>query len=497
MLGKEKPHAKTLARYKVPNRLYTTTLLRTLVRAQTMAGGSTVLLSATVPAKLRADLIEAFREGLPTEDSESLFAPEQEPVAAEQRYPLATQVTADGEVRVHACPTRADLVRRVEVAVLHSFADAAASILAQARAGAAVCWIRNTVEDARDAFRELQRHLPSEQLLLFHARFAMENRLRIEDQVLQWFGKESEPAQRRGRVLVATQVAEQSLDLDFDALLSDLAPIDLVIQRAGRLHRHVREADGKLRKPDETASEGRSAPVLQLYAPEFIEAPTSDWYRHLFPGGSAVYPDAGKLWLTLAALTGAGCIVSPGEPGETGSVRALMEAVYGLDVQVPEALGRASREAAGKAMAERSQGGLNALNFRDSYHDDPDKAWYSKGETPTRLGEESQTVYLAREVDGALQPWITHEQFSWEMSAVRVRQGLLGELEPRCEARFRGQIDALRQKERLLSDEHEFVLPLALVNGDWIARCRRKNQPQTVRYSETMGLETEETKEID
>ena len=54
------------------------------------------------------------------------------------------------------------------------------------------------------------------------------------------FGKRSTPAGRKGQVLIATQVVEQSLDLDFDALITDLAPVDLLIQRAGRLWRHDR-----------------------------------------------------------------------------------------------------------------------------------------------------------------------------------------------------------------------------------------------------------------
>ena len=58
--------------------------------------------------------------------------------------------------------------------------------------------------------------------------------------MLKRFGKNSGPQERSGRVVVATQVIEQSLDLDFDVMVTDLAPIDLAIQRAGRMHRHPR-----------------------------------------------------------------------------------------------------------------------------------------------------------------------------------------------------------------------------------------------------------------
>src|SRR5690606_22975915 len=76
-------------------------------------------------------------------------------------------------------------------------------------------------------------------LLLFHARFPTDQRAEHERQVLAAFGAQGERPQRA--LLIATQVAEQSLDIDFDFMLSDLAPVDLLLQRAGRLHRHVRE----------------------------------------------------------------------------------------------------------------------------------------------------------------------------------------------------------------------------------------------------------------
>ena len=69
--------------------------------------------------------------------------------------------------------------------------------------------------------------------MLFHARFAMTDRLAIEERALELFGKKGTPDQRKGRVLVATQVVEQSLDLDFDLMVTDLAPIDLLVHAPG------------------------------------------------------------------------------------------------------------------------------------------------------------------------------------------------------------------------------------------------------------------------
>ena len=89
--------------------------------------------------------------------------------------------------------------------------------------------------DAIETYNWLLAELDPESLILFHARFAMVDRIGIEEKVISYFGKRSRAADRSGKLLIATQVVEQSLDLDFDLMVSDLAPIDLLIQRAGRL----------------------------------------------------------------------------------------------------------------------------------------------------------------------------------------------------------------------------------------------------------------------
>ena len=113
--------------------------------------------------------------------------------------------------------------------------------IAAASRGACVAVICNAVDEAIDMYRALCRDHEPGKVDLFHARFAMGDRLDIERRVLDRFGKASTPDRRRGQILVATQVIEQSLDLDFDLVISDLAPVDLLIQRAGRLWRHMVE----------------------------------------------------------------------------------------------------------------------------------------------------------------------------------------------------------------------------------------------------------------
>ncbi|WP_071091758.1 CRISPR-associated helicase/endonuclease Cas3 [Ralstonia pseudosolanacearum] len=453
---------------------YMHTLLCRLLTAHARQGGSVLLLSATLPADMRAELIAAFQAGCGRKDVE---------LAADMRYPLATHVHA--EVSAHACATRPQLVRKVAVTPLHAEQAAVERIVSEAQAGRCICWIRNTVDDARHAFTALQGHLPEQSLALFHSRFAMGDRLAIEAAALDRFGKASTAAQRQGQVLIATQVVEQSLDLDFDVMISDLAPIDLLIQRAGRLQRHARHGDGE---PATDGRERRPAPTLYLFCLENTGTPGGDWYAALFPRARHVYPNVGQLLLTQRALLAAGQIVSPGGLGEDGAVRSLVEAVYGSEADpIPDALQRATQEQMGKDMAAVSQAHFNALNLERGYCVDSSRHWYEDTQTPTRLGDETCEIYLAREEDGGLVPLAAASDFPWEHAAVRVRAGVVGVLSERWQATFGPAIDALRQHNRLLADP-ALVLPLVQEGGQWVGYCERNGKAQRIEYDDVLGL---------
>ena len=238
-----------------------------LLRFHAALGGCVILLSATLAKTHRAALVDAFRDGLGSRRAELL----------EEAYPLATLASAAAVVET-PCPIRDGLARRVTVTRLPDFDAALGRILDAARAGAAVAWVRNTVDDAIAAAAAVRA--AGLEPLLFHARFAMADRLAIEAEVLRRFGRRSAGRCRNG-VLIATQVIEQSLDLDFDLLCSDLAPVDLLIQRAGRLWRHEREP-----RPV-------PGPELLVVSPEPVPDPGPGWIRDLLPGTAAVYGDPG------------------------------------------------------------------------------------------------------------------------------------------------------------------------------------------------------------
>lgn len=202
---------------------YTSSLVETLVRWLHALGSSVVLMSATLPRSKRKELLEAYGGTDVITD----------------QYPRIFKVSAG---RTDLATFDADPTRRLSVSLeaAPSDVDTLAALLTQKleQGGCAVC-IVNTVDRAQKLFTKLA----GLERYLFHARFPAEDRAELENRVIATFGKDAtrENGQRPEKaVLIATQVVEQSLDLDFDLMVSDLAPVDLLLQRAGRLWRHPR-----------------------------------------------------------------------------------------------------------------------------------------------------------------------------------------------------------------------------------------------------------------
>ncbi len=203
---------------------YTGGLIETLLRWLKALGCSVILMSATLPDKKREALLRAWdvTGGIP------------------DNPPYPRVLLADGKgVRGDTFSARQQ--EPIQVSGLdESLGSIAIQALGALQEGGCGAVIVNTVDRAQQLYLSLVDRLPDDTvLLLFHARFPADERRDIEEKVLNTFGP---TAERPGRaLLIATQVAEQSLDIDFDFLISDLAPVDLLLQRAGRLHRHQRD----------------------------------------------------------------------------------------------------------------------------------------------------------------------------------------------------------------------------------------------------------------
>lgn len=451
---------------------YMHTLLRQLLTMHARAGGSAILLSATLPERMRAELIQAFG-GL---------TDKKVPPPENLDYPLLTTAKRQQTPDHHPVATR-DSVRRTLAVKLHHDEDQALGwVLEQVRQGCCVAWIRNTVNDAIDAWEQLTEALGEEHVTLFHARFGMGDRLDIERAVLGAFGPDSNASTRAGRVVVATQVIEQSLDLDFDEMVSDLAPIDLLIQRAGRLKRHLRDRSGNRLNPG--GPDQRSAPCLHVLTPPPESEADERWIRRLLPGTGAVYPDHARLWLTARAIESAERIRIPED------LRGLIETVYGeagTDA-IPDALQSSNAIAEGKALADRSVARLNAIKTATGYTC-RDGQWTDESYTPTRLGEASVTLRLARWQDGKLSPWRAGESHAWALSELRLAARSFRE--PCIDSSELEQaVEALRT-DWPKATRHIQVLPLHNENGQWLGTARNA-EGRIIRfeYSPLHGLRT-------
>jgi CRISPR-associated endonuclease/helicase Cas3 len=386
--------------------------LETLLEFQSALGGSAIVLSATLPNATRLKIINAFQRGLGERPSDETTC---------NAYPLVTVVGQNG-VDEHPTGLRPQLARSVTVKRLEGAQQAVASICEVLTKGAAALWVRNTVDEAISAI-DLLRQAGVAQPMLFHARFAMGDRLAIEEKVLARFGRERPQRYPGGAVLVATQVVEQSLDLDFDLVVSDLAPIDLLIQRAGRLWRHMD------RRPQ--SARPSSGPRFLVLSPDPTDNAPADWIRRSLPGTAAVYPDPKLLWTSMKALVRSGAIVTAEtaslEAATTGNVRYLVESVYSATTPwpVPDAIVSAAIKAEGEAQAARSSASFATLKLEDGYS--RRGPWDDDARVVTRLGDDTTTLRLARIVNGRVVPWCQAADTNdptrdWALSEITVRR---------------------------------------------------------------------------
>ncbi|MCC9312349.1 CRISPR-associated helicase Cas3' [Kitasatospora sp. RB6PN24] len=204
-----------------------------------------VVLSATLPADRRQQLAQAYAGvGGPGDG----FAA----VGAADGYPLVTAV-AVGHAPVQELPGVSGRRSRVRVGALSDDLEVLGDRLERELAGGGCALVvRNTVDRVLETARVLRERFGAGEVTVAHARFIDVDRAVKDRLLLEWFGPpELSGGRRPGRhVVVASQVVEQSLDVDFDLLITDLAPVDLLLQRMGRLHRHWRGSrPERLREP--------------------------------------------------------------------------------------------------------------------------------------------------------------------------------------------------------------------------------------------------------
>lgn len=254
---------------------YTFGLLCQFVKYCKVYSTPVILLSATLPSMMKQQLISSY--GLGT-------------VEISMDFPLIT-ICKDSVTQISTSVS--DRSRReIKLRYTSDQRLLMEEMMELAAGGNRICWIRNTVDDAIEAFNSLPDG-PYRKILL-HSRFTLADRIDIEDGIFSLCGKGIEPS---GLIVIGTQVIEQSLDIQFERVYSDLAPVDSLIQRMGR---------------DQRFGDSPIECEFVVNGPEMTDHPDSDWYSSYLPRASYVYRDHSVLYNT-AVLVGEGRIAIPSD----------------------------------------------------------------------------------------------------------------------------------------------------------------------------------------
>lgn len=212
---------------------YMNTILEHTLRWLSALGSSVILLSATLPSQRHARLAQVFLQGVVGEDAPAPIIP------AKLAYPALSIYSARQQRSIPVGAFRTEQCLTLRWIHDDSYEAQAQRLLDLVAEGGAVARLCNRVDDAQQIVRELRRLAPASGILI-HARFPLKQRQSREKRINRRVGRDSKRLPTDRVIIVGTQVLEQSLDYDVDVMITDLAPIDLLLQRAGRLHRHSR-----------------------------------------------------------------------------------------------------------------------------------------------------------------------------------------------------------------------------------------------------------------
>ncbi|MGY5278261.1 CRISPR-associated helicase Cas3' [Nocardia gipuzkoensis] len=277
-------------------------------------GVAVVLLSATLPAAQRELLVDAYRRGRGDRD--------EQPIGSIRGYP-SIGVWPNPELGV-AVAGSGRSIAGIEIERISDDSETLAGLLAGASAehGGVMGVVCNTVARAQETYSGLvAAGFAEDELLLVHSRFLASHRAELEARLRSALGPPGHSRRPERFVVVGTQVIEQSLDIDVDLLVTDLAPMDLLLQRIGRLHRHANR-----QRPSWVAQ-----PRCLIRGVDWAAVPPEP-----VAGSQAVYGRA-RLLRSAAVLhaRGAAGIAVPGD------VPALVAAAYAEEITVPDTWGEA------------------------------------------------------------------------------------------------------------------------------------------------------------
>jgi CRISPR-associated endonuclease/helicase Cas3 len=302
--------------------VYMSCLLERLLEWLAVLGSPVILLSATLPKSRRTALLNAYYRGLNLTNA----IPDTSKLT--QSYPCISWATKT-ELNSQTIAVSEQISRTLRIDWVNGLlpnepkekfelGEKLSKVLVSGGCAAVIC---NTVARAQEVYKALKDFFDISELHLFHARYFFKDRNVREKKALNLFGKNPEnnevinPNRPHRAVIVATQVIEQSLDLDFDLMVTDIAPIDLILQRSGRLHRHNRPRLSSLESPTLWICQ----PEISEGVPKFDYATEKIYDHHILL----------RTWLNL---------ISCSQIEIPNHIENLIESVYEQDLPCPTSL---------------------------------------------------------------------------------------------------------------------------------------------------------------
>jgi CRISPR-associated endonuclease/helicase Cas3 len=245
------------------------------------------------------------------------------------------------------------------------------------------------------------------------------------------------------------------------------------------LHRHTRDSSGnRISKKDE-----REKPILYVFSPKVTDFPEKNWYSSLFRGGAMVYPDHGKLYLSAKVLKQKGELKMPEE------ARNLIEFVYGEKEMIPQNLIEISKENETLNKQKASQAQNNTIKIESGYTATDNETIWNDINAPTRLGEETIRVVLAKWENGKITPWYADEKYPWPNSEVKVMSYILKSEKEVEDTELKEAIKICKEN---LPDKGKYSVLLPLVkntNGNWIGTALdKKGNEMKYIYDANIGF---------
>ena len=366
---------------------YMSEILRGVLRDHLAVGGHALLMSATLGSVAREALLRPADRRRPTGDLEAALAVPYPALTLGGKLGVTSEFPGTGYTKTVAMDAQP---------ILGKPASIAAKALAEAERGAKVLVIRNTVQQAQGVYRELLERGGESFCLrveggpaLHHSRFAAEDRKLLDQAV------ESELGQGRGNgglVVIGTQTLEQSLDIDADILFSDLCPVDVLLQRLGRVHRHegterpdaLAEPRCVVLVPEEGLSAGLGGGLLR--------------YGLGISRNGGIYRDLRVLELTQRLLSNPSDWVIPKMNRRLVEGGTHPDRLDALEKELGSEWRDQSLEADGRAAAERALARGHMLDRTESFGETQFPG--SEEAVRTRLGEDGPRIKLDEPVVG-------------------------------------------------------------------------------------------------